>query len=202
MLIPSLRTSMCLLIFIHAFRHFRWPGGPGQLSCLFRGPHQVQGHFLWPWNFIYNPQNLLYLSGRSWFQFSMRVFQNTRVFFCFTTWMPLYLLYIYRPECSMPLVLYYTRQSAAYVKYAKIFGDYFWLIFIPTEDLGDPFLVILFLLKILESGDSYLFGSLPRQCLPILTGLAGTYHWCHWFAKQHIVNDIEYRWSDFTLSIN
>ena len=28
-------------------------------------------------------------------------------------------------------------QSAEYVKYAKIFGDYFWLIFIPTEDLGD-----------------------------------------------------------------
>ena len=25
----SLRTSMCLLIFIHAFRHFRWPGGGG-----------------------------------------------------------------------------------------------------------------------------------------------------------------------------
>ena len=32
-----------------------------------------------------------------------------------------------------------TAQSAEYVKYAKIFGDYFWLIFIPTEDLGDPF---------------------------------------------------------------
>ena len=31
----------------------------------------------------------------------------------------------------------------------KIFGDYFWLIFIPTEeDLGDPFLLILCLLKI------------------------------------------------------
>ena len=30
-------------------------------------------------------------------------------------------------------------QSAAYVKYAKIFGDYFWLIFIPTEDLGNHF---------------------------------------------------------------
>ena len=72
LLIHSLRTSMCLLIFIHAFRHFRWPGGRGQLSCLFRGPHQVQGHFPWPWNLIYNPQNLLYLSGRSWFQFSMR----------------------------------------------------------------------------------------------------------------------------------
>ena len=28
-------------------------------------------------------------------------------------------------------------QSAEYVKYAKIFGNQFWLIFIPTEDLGD-----------------------------------------------------------------
>ena len=33
-------------------------------------------------------------------------------------------------------------QSAEYVKYSKIFGYYFWLIFIPTEDLGDPFLLI------------------------------------------------------------
>ena len=47
-------------------------GGRGQLFYLFREPHQVQGHFPWPWNIIYNPQNLLYLSGRSWFQFSMR----------------------------------------------------------------------------------------------------------------------------------
>ena len=45
----------------------------------------------------------------------------------------------------------------------------------PTEDLGD----------------SYLYGSLPWQCLPILTGLAGAYHCSHWFAKQHIVNDID-----------
>ena len=65
---------MCLQIFIHAFRHFRWQGGGwGQWPCLFRQPHQVQGHFLWPWNFIYNLRNLLYLSGRSWFQFSIRV---------------------------------------------------------------------------------------------------------------------------------
>ena len=34
-------------------------------------------------------------------------------------------------------------QSSEYVKYAKIFSDYFFLIFIPTEDLGDPFLLIL-----------------------------------------------------------
>ena len=32
-------------------------------------------------------------------------------------------------------------QSAEYVKYAKIFSGYFWLIFIPTEDLGNPFLI-------------------------------------------------------------
>ena len=44
-----------------------------------------------------------------------------------------------------------SAQSAEYVKYAKIFGDYFWLIFIPTEDLGDPFLLILCLLKILTT---------------------------------------------------
>ena len=62
---------MCLQVFIHAFRHFQWPGGRGQWPCLFRGPHQVQGHFPWPWNFIYNPRNLLYLSERSWFQFSI-----------------------------------------------------------------------------------------------------------------------------------
>ena len=43
------------------------------------------------------------------------------------------------------------HQSAEYVKYAKIFGDYFWLIFIPTEDLGDLFLLILCLLKILAT---------------------------------------------------
>ena len=64
---------MCLQVFIYAFRHFRWLGGRCQWPCLFRGSHQVQGHFPWPWNFIYNPWNLLYLSGRSWFQFSIRV---------------------------------------------------------------------------------------------------------------------------------
>ena len=42
-------------------------------------------------------------------------------------------------------------QSAEYVKYAKIFGDYFWPIFIPTEDFGDSFLLILCLLKILAT---------------------------------------------------
>ena len=47
-----------------------------------------------------------------------------------------------------------TAQSAEYVKYAKIFGDYFWLIFIPTEDLGDHFFLILHLLKILATHSS------------------------------------------------
>ena len=42
-------------------------------------------------------------------------------------------------------------QSAEYVKYTKIFGDCFLLIFITTEDLGDPFLLILYLLKILAT---------------------------------------------------
>ena len=40
-------------------------------------------------------------------------------------------------------------RLAEYVKYAKIFGNKFGLIFIPTEDLGDQFLLILCLLKIL-----------------------------------------------------
>ena len=47
-----------------------------------------------------------------------------------------------------------SAQSAKYVKYAKIFGDYFWLIFIPTEDLGDHFFLILCLLKILATHSS------------------------------------------------
>ena len=40
--------NMCLQVFIHAFRHFQWPGGRGQWPCLFRGPHQVQGNFCDP----------------------------------------------------------------------------------------------------------------------------------------------------------
>ena len=54
-------------------------------------------------------------------------------------------------------------QSAEYVKYAKIFGDYFWLIFIPTEDLGDHFLKILCLLKILVT-HSCRFYAYWRSC--------------------------------------
>ena len=67
----SLRTSIGLQIFIHAFHHFPWPGRWGRWSWLFSWPHQVHGHFPCPRNFIYNPQKLLYLSGRSWFQFSI-----------------------------------------------------------------------------------------------------------------------------------
>ena len=57
---------MCLQIFIHAFRHFPWPRRRGQWPWLFHRPHQVHGHFPHPWNFIHNPQKLLYLSGWSW----------------------------------------------------------------------------------------------------------------------------------------
>ena len=59
-----------------------------------------------------------------------------------------------------------TTQSAEYVKYAKIFGDYFWLIFIPTEDLGNPFLLILCLLKILASQWQPILADVVRQPLP------------------------------------
>ena len=52
---------MCLQIFIHAFRHFPWPGRWGQWPWLFRRPHLVHGHNPHSWNFIYNPQKLLYL---------------------------------------------------------------------------------------------------------------------------------------------
>ena len=71
LIIHSLRTSMCLQIFIHAFHHFPWPGRRGWWPWLFRRPHQVNSHFPYTWNFIYIPQKLLYLSGWSWFQFSM-----------------------------------------------------------------------------------------------------------------------------------
>ena len=57
---------------------------------------------------------------------------------------------LYLASCAMIGV----GQSAKYVKYAKIFGDYFWLIFIPTEDLGDHFFLILCLLKILATYSS------------------------------------------------
>ena len=49
------------------------------------------------------------------------------------------------------VLLEQTHQSTEYVKYAKIFGDYFLLIYIPTEDLGDQFLLILCLRKILAT---------------------------------------------------
>ena len=66
LIIHSLRTSMCLQIFIHLSATFqdRWP-------WVFHPPRQIHGHFPHPWNFIYYPQKLLYLSGWSWFQFSI-----------------------------------------------------------------------------------------------------------------------------------
>ena len=62
---------MCLQIFIHAFHHFPWLGQRGRWHWLFRRPHQVHGHSPLPRNFIYNPQKLPYLSGWSWFEFSI-----------------------------------------------------------------------------------------------------------------------------------
>ena len=50
-----------------------------------------------------------------------------------------------------------TCQCAEYVKYVKIFSDWLWLIFIPTEDLGDQFLVILCLLKILAARSCWFY---------------------------------------------
>ena len=47
--------------------------GRGQWPWFFRRPQQVQGHTPHNWNFIYIPQKLLYLSGWSWFQFSIPV---------------------------------------------------------------------------------------------------------------------------------
>ena len=48
-------------------------------------------------------------------------------------------------------------QSAEYIKYAKIFSDYFWLIFIPTENLGNPLLLILCPLKILVTHSCWFY---------------------------------------------
>ena len=57
----SLRNT-CFPKLLITRRWGRWP-------WLFRQPHQVHGHFPHPWNFIYNPQKLLFFSGWSWFQF-------------------------------------------------------------------------------------------------------------------------------------
>ena len=73
LLIDSLRTSICVCKYLYMLSAtFDDQSGPGQWPCLFPLPHQVQGHFPWPWNFIYNPWKLLYLSGWSWFQFSIQ----------------------------------------------------------------------------------------------------------------------------------
>ena len=58
-------------------------------------------------------------------------------------------------------------------KYAKIFYDNFWLIFTPTEYLGDPFLVILCLLKILATHSSW-FYAYWRSWWPILADFMPT----------------------------
>ena len=55
--------------------------GRGQWPWLFRRPQQVQGHILWGWNFINYPQKLLYLSGWSWFQFSIPAWPPLEFFF-------------------------------------------------------------------------------------------------------------------------
>ena len=57
---------------------------------------------------------------------------------------------MFDPKKEIPY-WYNGDQSAEYVKYAKIYCDYFGLIFILTLDLGNPFLVILCLLKILNT---------------------------------------------------
>ena len=114
LLIHSLRTSICLLIFIHAFRHFRWPGGRGQWSCLFRGPHQLQGHFPQPWNFTNFPWKLIYLSGWSWFQFSIMA------------WRPLWKKLTSGKYISLFLILLlniYIRNLKNYVTTGRIFEE-------------------------------------------------------------------------------
>ena len=58
-------------------------------------------------------------------------------------------------------------------KYAKIFGDYFWLSFIHTEDLGDHFFLILCLLKILAT-HSCRFYAYWRSWRPILADFMPT----------------------------
>ena len=73
LIIHSLRTLRCLQIFIHAFRHFPWPGRLGRWPWLFHRHHLVHGHNPHPCIFIYNPQKLLYFSGWSWSQFSIPV---------------------------------------------------------------------------------------------------------------------------------
>ena len=46
--------------------------GTGPMTLPFPWTSPGPGWVPWPWNFIYNPRNLLYLSGRSRFQFSIR----------------------------------------------------------------------------------------------------------------------------------
>ena len=93
----------------------------------------------------------------------------------------------------------------------KIFGDYFWLIFIPTEDLGDPFLVILCLLKILVSISCWFYAYWRSWRLVFvwkhsMAVFAFSYRFSTRVSLQSLVCQTTYsrwyRWSDFTLSIN
>ena len=102
-------------------------------------------------------------------------------------------------------------QSAEYVKYAKIFGDYFWLIFISTEGLGDPFLVILCLLKILATISSWFYAYWRSWRLifvwkPSMAVFAYSYWFSMCVSLQSLVCQTTYsrwyKWSDFTLSTN
>ena len=71
LLIHSLRMSICVYKYLYMLSaNFDDRGWRDQWPYLLHRPHQVQpqGHFPCPWNFIYNPQKLLYLSW-SWFQF-------------------------------------------------------------------------------------------------------------------------------------
>ena len=119
MLIHSLRTSMCLLIFIHAFRHFRWLGGQGQWSCLFRRPHQVHGHFLQNWNFTNNPWKLLYLSGWSWSQFSIMAIPGAPHNFTLSTFTLNFLLSHILPNSLTNLPNFYSESATSAVSSAN-----------------------------------------------------------------------------------
>ena len=90
-------------------------------------------------------------------------------------------------------------QSAEYVKYAKIFGDYVWLIFIPTEDLGDPFLVILCLLKILATISWWFYAYWRSWWLVFVwKPYTAVFAYSYWFSSrillQSLVCQTAYSW--------
>ena len=78
LLIQSLRTSICVCKYLYMILPLSMTGGgQGRWPWLFRRHHQVHGHFPHPWNYIYYPLKWLYLSGWSWFQFSIMVSVET-----------------------------------------------------------------------------------------------------------------------------